>query len=368
MNRLIDDHMQWLSSSMENIRSIEQDMQITSEDASAGNRQQRRHNMDDEIAWGQLHSWAMDPMEPYSIHAWIQDIHAVQEYAVSSDLSVAVLDSGISRSAIQLFSRMVKGYDFISNPAISMDGDGRDSDFTEPLIEGDATGTDITGPKCGNSWHGTMTSTLLAANFNSDVISQAKSQNTTYRKYSGILPGIQLMQVRVLGECGIGYASDVADAIIWAAGGEIRGLDIRPSIAPNIIVLPFSGYAGGSPFCPSYLQSAVDFATARNITLIASAGNNYGQDASYYLPANCTGVFSADALDRQGRMAPYSNKNAFFYFPGGTFLGNNDSLTCITHGKVAVACGGTSFAAMYTVLYTVYGMQFSGTLQYTMQE
>jgi serine protease len=47
------------------------------------------------------------------------------------------------------------------------------------------------------------------------------------------------MPVRVLGECRTGYASDVADAIVWAAGGKIVDMDATETPV-KIIMLAFS--------------------------------------------------------------------------------------------------------------------------------
>ena len=47
------------------------------------------------------------------------------------------------------------GYDFVSDPVLSLDGLSRDPDWTDP---GDGT------PACpGNSWHGMQVSSVLAA-------------------------------------------------------------------------------------------------------------------------------------------------------------------------------------------------------------
>jgi serine protease len=93
-----------------------------------------------------------------------------------------------------------------------------------------------------------------------------------------------VMSVRVLGECRTGYASDVADAIVWAAGGEIVDVTATDTTA-KIIMIAFSGYGA----CPGYLQSAVTQAISLGAILVAAAGNQ-GQDASQYFPGNCEGT------------------------------------------------------------------------------
>lgn len=193
-----------------------------------------------------------------------------------------------------------------------------------------------------SSWHGTMTATLLACNPWSSAASG----------FTGALPdSVQVLPVRVLGACKRGYASDVADAIVWAAGGEIQGLDgnKRPERRADVILMPFSGYsAADEGGCPSYLESAVRLAASRNVTLVASGGNNYGDSASNYFPANCMGVMSVGALNRQGERASYSNVDTHIHMPGGD---SSDPLVCMSNAGIIRPCTGTSFAAAYAAAW-----------------
>jgi serine protease len=117
----------------------------------------------------------------------------------------------------------------------------------------------------------------------------------------GVAQNCTVMSVRVLGECRTGYASDVADAIVWAAGREIVDVNLTETPA-RIIMMAFSGYGT----CPGYLQSAVTQATNLRAVLIAAAGNN-AKDASLYFPGNCEGTVVVAASTRQGTLATYSN-------------------------------------------------------------
>lgn len=270
-------------------------------------------------AAGSLHalSWAMDHSEPYGMSAWMKG-----PWNGGKGVVVASLDSGLSSSVLDVFQDLQQGYDFVSDPSMSVDGDGRDGDWVDP---GDA----VPG-RCGSSsWHGTLTGTMLAC-----------EPSRTQSGYAGVVPNATFMPVRVLGACKTGYASDVADAIVWAAGGEIRGLDEMPAKQAQVILMAFSGKAG----CPSYLQSAVDLAVSRNITLVASGGNNYGDTVSNYFPGNCLGVYSVGAMNRRGGFTAYTNRGARLYFPGGDA---EYTLTCMSDDGHLVPCTGTSFAAAY---------------------
>ncbi len=212
--------------------------------------------------------------------------------------TVAVLDSGISFHALAAFSdgRVISGYDFVSDKAISKDGDGSDADFYDP---GDADEEACPGEH--NSWHCTRVTSVLAAN---------------YSGFLRVAPRASIMPVRVLGRCKTGFASDVADAIVWASGGEISGLLLTISEASSIqvIVMAFAGYGA----CPSYMQTAVDLAVSKNVMLYAAAGNDPSMRAMDSFPANCRGVVSVGGLGYSGMPSAYSATRAQLYMQGGS--------------------------------------------------
>lgn len=243
----------------------------------------------------------------------------------ATDFPTAILDGGISRSAVSTFLNVRGGYDFISDPQVALDGDGRDPDWIDP---GDA----LAGRCSVQSWHGTQTAAMLASS-----------------TQHGLMPTTPLLPVRVLGACKTGYASDIADAIVWAAGGEIRGLsEASSSPRARIIVMPFAGFGDA---CPSYLQSAVSFAVARNVTLLAAAGNAGKEvQAASLFPGNCQGVLSVGAHGDGGAYAGYSSANADVYFAGGT---PEHPLTCLSDGLAEVPCYGTSFSVVLATEWVV---------------
>ena len=93
-----------------------------------------------------------------------------------------------------------------------------------------------------------------------------------------------IQPVRVLGCCKTGLASNVSDAVRWAAGGFIQGVPDSATPA-QILSMSFSRLCA----CPSYLQSSIDFARSTGAVLIAAAGNN-GVNTTDYFPANCNWV------------------------------------------------------------------------------
>lgn len=233
-------------------------------------------------------SWNLNESEPYALH--IQSLRSATDGAAV----VAVLDTGLSAFAPE------GGYSFVT-----ADGAQRGPDFADP------------GGCPMDNWHGTAVASVLKA----------------------VAPGSRLAAYRVLDPCGVGYASDVADAVVWAAGGRINGLADNAALRAHVISMSFSGEGP----CPSYLQSAVTQALGLGATVFAAAGNA-ARDARLFFPGNCEGVISLGASTRGGALAGYSNWNADFSAPGGDAADPISVLT-VGHGRLVLGTAtGTSFA------------------------
>jgi hypothetical protein len=197
---------------------------------------------------------------------------------------VAVLDSGLSIR--DYFLHTLQGYDFISDPLLAMDGDGRDPDPADHSYGPAPHGLQVAGIIAAKHWFG----------------------------LTGIAPNTTINPVRVLGSGLRGNARDVADAVVWAAGGQVRGVAAQAPAA-HVIVMAFAGRGQ----CPPYLQKAFDFAQSLGTWLLAAAGN-HADSASNYFPANCRGVVSVGALSVEGVLETYSNTGANMAAPGGQYL------------------------------------------------
>lgn len=113
---------------------------------------------------------------------------------------------------------------------------------------------------------------------------------------------------------------------------------------------------GRAPSCPRAYQTAIDAARAAGTVLVSVAGNE--GDAGTNVPASCDGVISVGATGRDGRVTPYSNRNAHVDLtaPGGTDAAA-DGLVLTTHADDVPCTGsteegvcgrqGTSFAGPY---------------------
>ena len=202
-------------------------------------------------------------------------------------VTVAVLDTGI-RSHSDLNANLVAGYDMIADVATANDGNGRDSDGSDPG-DWNTAGQCGTGSRASNSsWHGTHVAGTIAAvgNNGAGVI--------------GVAYGAKVQSVRVLGRCG-GYTSDIADGMIWASGGTVSGL---PANATPSKVLNLS--LGGSGACDTTTQNAINSARSRGATVVIAAGNS-NVNVSNASPANCAGVIAVAAVGPTGGKASYSN-------------------------------------------------------------
>ncbi|XAS66370.1 S8 family peptidase [Micrococcaceae bacterium Sec5.7] len=208
------------------------------------------------------------------------------DVSTGSGVTVAVIDTGIT-SHTDLNANVLPGYDFVADSAAARDNNGRDSN---PQDQGDWYLAGECGQAQGSnsSWHGThVAGTVAAVTGNANGV-------------AGVAPNAKVVPVRVLAKCG-GSLSDIADAIVWAAGGAVSGV---PANANPAQVINMS--LGGSGTCGGTYQAAIDSAVARGTTVVVAAGNS-GQDASGFRPANCNSVVSVAASNPGGSLSYYSN-------------------------------------------------------------
>jgi serine protease len=215
------------------------------------------------------------------------DLPAAWDLSIGSGIVVAVIDSGY-RPHVDLSGQILPGYDLISDPARANDGDGRDSDASDP-------GDTVAASECGSGepgkasgWHGTHVAGTVAALTNNGS------------GVAGVAFGAKVVPARALGKCG-GYTSDIADAIVWASGGAVPDAPVNLNKAKVINM----SLGGRSP-CGQTYQDAIDSARSRGTVVVVAAGND-NDDASNYAPGNCAGVITVAAITRAGGRAPYSN-------------------------------------------------------------
>jgi serine protease len=253
----------------------------------------------------------------------------------STGVYVAVIDTGI-RPHAELAGRYVGGYDFIGTLSVANDGDGRDSDPSDPGDWEAANECYSGSPAYPSSWHGThVAGTIAAASNGSTVV--------------GINWMSKVVPVRVLGKCG-GYTSDIVDGMRWAAGLSVRRVPANP-YPVKVMNLSLGGFGS----CSSTYQNAINEITAKGAVVVVSAGNS-NDDARNYSPASCAGVVTVAATSKAGNRSYYSNfgpaveiaapgGDARADGPQGTILSTLNAGTTTPGADALAYYQGTSMAA-----------------------
>jgi subtilisin family serine protease len=192
--------------------------------------------------------WSLINTQSYLVWDYIRDVQDETIY-------VAVLDTGVDYTHVDLKNRVDAslGYDFVNDDDDPMDDNG----------------------------HGTHVSGIIAAEMNNEA------------GIVGIVGDLDIViiPIKVLDEEGTAEADDIEAGIEYAIE---QGADI--------INLSF----GGSIDDSEGIQSAIEEAIAKDILVVAAAGND-GQNCDTYIPASVDGVYTVAASDIGNRLASFSN-------------------------------------------------------------
>lgn len=245
--------------------------------------------------------------------------------ATGTGVVVAVIDTGIVPHS-DLNANVLPGFDFVSDAASARDGNGRDNN---PRDEGDwyAAGECGRSTASNSSWHGTHVAGTVAAVTNNAL------------GVAGVAFGAKILPVRALAKCG-GTLADIADAIIWSAGGTVPGVPANPNPAKVINMS-----LGGSGACGSTYQAAINTARALGASVVVAAGNS-NANAANARPANCNGVITVAATTRSGGKASFSNFGAVVDLaaPGASILSTLNAGTTVPGAESYAFYSGTSMA------------------------
>ncbi len=204
-----------------------------------------------------------DPLFKYQWHLQTMQVPAAWTVSRGAGATVAVLDTGVAyesrgryRRAPDLAgTRFVAGRDFVAN---------------------DAHPDDV--PRSGGRRsHGTQMAGIIA-------------QTTGNRLGgAGVAPEAAIMPVRVLNPDLSGSAKVIARGLRFAAdhGADVASVSIAGPKASRV------------------LEDAVDYASAKGMTIVAAAGNDGRPSVSW--PAAYPNVIAVGAVGRDGARAPYSN-------------------------------------------------------------
>jgi len=197
--------------------------------------------------------WQGAPSDPHYPNQWaLPKISWDQVYGVANarfDTKVAILDTGMDVTHPDLTAVVVPGYSVL--------------DATNGL-------TDENG-------HGTWLAGIVAAHTNNQ------------QGIAGVgYDHVQVMPVKVLAADGTGNDSDIIQGVMWAADN-----------GASVILMAFS-----NPGFSDALQEAIDYAWSKNVVLVAAAGNEGSNTATF--PAGDRGVIGVSATDQNDALAPSS--------------------------------------------------------------
>jgi thermitase len=193
------------------------------------------------------------PNDTYFYLQWalpkIQAPAAWDQTTGTSDVVVAIVDTGVDLSHPDLDGKIVAGWDFVHDDAIAQDDHG----------------------------HGTHVAGIAAAESNN-------SQGV-----AGVSWGARIMPIKVLDDNGDGYYSDVAQGITYACdhGAQITNLSL-----------------GGSEYSAT-LADAVEEAYEDGCLMLAAAGNGGGNGVDY--PARYPQVMAVAATNQSDVRAGFSD-------------------------------------------------------------
>ena len=250
----------------------------------------------------------------------------------SNGLVIAVVDTGVRYDHPDLQTaaaggRLLPGYDFVSPDsatsfATAGDGDGRDSDPSDP-------GDFCTNTNDNSSWHGTRVSGIIGARTNNNI------------GVAGITWNGYILPVRVIGRCG-GFNSDVIAGMRWAAGLPVGSLPLNPYPAQVINIS-----LGSESACDAASAAAVSDVTATGALVVVAAGNEGGPVDS---PASCPGAMGVLGLRHAGTKVGFSSlgQEIALGAPGGNCVNTTAGQPCVysldtTTNTGTTAPGSNSF-------------------------
>ncbi|MEM4623028.1 MAG: S8 family peptidase [Desulfurococcaceae archaeon] len=194
--------------------------------------------------------------------------------ALGYGIQVAVLDTGIDYTHLELQGAVVWCAVYLDMSGIIYEG----HDLSMCM---DRNG------------HGTHVAGIIRASMNNVSI-------------VGVSPFVQLYAIKVLGDSGSGYISDIAKGIIEAVKGpdDIAGTEDDA----DVISMSLGGPASQT------LYNAVKYAYDNGVVLVAAAGNSGASNPSY--PAAYPEVIAVGAVDSNYQVPSWSNRNPDVVAPG----------------------------------------------------
>jgi len=226
----------------------------------------------------------------------------------SQEIVVAVIDSGIDASVMQLAGK-------IWTNSREIPGNGIDDDKNGYVD--DVHGWDFRNTSSVDTtpihWHGTFVAGIIAAQATADGV-------------AGVAPGVRIMDLRVLDSKNLFYSTDwpkLAAAVDYAVKNGAR-------------IINLSIYSNGKP--PLVFEEAISRAIGGGVIVVGIAGND-GKNAVSY-PGKYPGVLAVSATDQSDHLSSFSN-----YGSEVAVAAPGEKVTSLRPGGAAATSSGTSFAA-----------------------
>ncbi len=233
-----------------------------------------------------------EPSDPGYVQQWsapLTNLPQAWDITTGERVVIAVVDSGILAGHPDLAGRILPdGFDMISDPQNSGDGDGIDADPDEPY-------------PTQTGFHGTHCAGIIGASANDGI------------GIAGVNWSADILPVRALGLDMSGTDFDITQAILYAAG--LPNVSQRvPSKPAQIINLSLGG-PGQSP----NQADAIAAARQQGIIVVVSAGNDGERGNPVFYPAALQTTIAVAAVGQTGEHAPYSQFHPYIDIaaPGG---------------------------------------------------
>lgn len=187
------------------------------------------------------------PDDPYYQKKWQWGLQAINVEEIwnrvpaekRSNVTIAVVDTGVDKDHPDLKDNLIEGYDFVNNDTDPDDDNG----------------------------HGTHVAGIAAAITNNGI------------GIAGVAGGAKIMPVKVLSAEGSGTSLQVYLGIVYAAkhGADVINLSLGAS-APSQLI-----------------KEAIEYAVKNDVVVVAATGNDYSDEVGF--PAAFDGVIGVGAVD-----------------------------------------------------------------------
>ncbi len=202
-------------------------------------------------------------------------------------VKIAILDCGIHENHPDLVGKVVARRDFTASP----------------------NGTD---DQCN---HGTHVAGIASADTNNGT------------GVAGVGYDTRLLNGKILSDGGVGYDSQIADGIRWAADN-----------GANVISMSL----GGAGACSQTFQDAINYAWGKNVVIVAAAGNS--GSTGLFQPADCTQVVAVASTDASDAKSSFSNYGPWVHVAAPGSLIYSTVNPNLNGGSEYASFSGTSMA------------------------